>query len=115
MVTEHSCHSNVQSFTFKVEEDVLNSDCKSKSDVELAAGEPQSELNRKLLALFLDEDDKVSVHSVMAQLKRNGIRPFSDPRLVQMVNKLSEDPAGLTTPNEMTHSVALLASPHLMR
>ena len=67
---------------------MLNSDCKSKGDVELAAGEPQSELNRKLLALFLDEDDKVSVHSVMAQLKRNGIRPFSDPRLVQMVNKL---------------------------
>ena len=87
-----------------LQNEMLNLDRKERSEsfgTAKCVDVPQSELNKNLLALFLDDEDKVSVHAVLAQLKRNGIRPFSDPRLVNMMNNLSIDPNGLTIPNEI--------------
>ena len=104
MVLE-SNFNDLPSFTLTDEKDIINFDSKSRSE-SVASGKcvsaPQSELNGNLLALFLNEDDEeVQVHSVLAQLRRNGIRPFSDPRLVTMMNNLSIDPNGLTIPSEI--------------
>ena len=50
-----------------------------------------------LLNLFVEENGKgIMVHEVLDQLKRNGIKPFADIRLEEMMNKLSVDPEGLT-------------------
>ena len=60
------------------------------------------DISPTLLNLFTDDNDHhVMVHKVLAQLKRNGIRPFTDIRLEEMMNRLSVDPEGLTIQSEI--------------
>ena len=60
------------------------------------------DISPTLLNLFTDDNDhNVMVHKVLAQLKRNGIRPFTDIRLEEMMNRLSVDPEGLTIQSEI--------------
>ena len=53
------------------------------------------EINDNLLNLFIDDQDQVQVHKLISQVKKNGIRPFADVRLFDLMNRLSIDPNGL--------------------
>ena len=64
-------------------------------------GDDNTEISESLLSLFQDEDGQIMVHKVLAQLKRNGIKPFSDIRLESMMLKLSVDPNGLFIQSEI--------------
>lgn len=98
---------DIPTFTVNGDKDSLGLDLKEKCQVTIQPSIQETEkdncnrLNKNLLSLFLDDDYNVSVHAVLAQLKRNGIRPFTDPRLVKMMDKLSIDACGLTIPSEI--------------
>ena len=59
------------------------------------------EVSHSLLDLFVEENGQFAVHKILSHLRRAGIRPFSDIRLTEMMNKLSIDPQGLTIASEI--------------
>ena len=62
----------------------------------------EKDISPTLLSLFVDDNGQnVMVHKVLAQLKKNGIRPFTDIRLEKMMDRLSVDPEGLTILSEI--------------
>ena len=65
------------------------------------SNDDEKEISPSLLSLFTDDDDNVLVHKVLAQLKKNGIKPFMDVRLESMMDNLSIDPNGLFIQSEI--------------